>query len=64
MKIIILNPLLKVKGVQSTESNDHGNKNHLRKGERTKMRPKYLDDYVSVMNDDDSDKINVLRYMV
>ena len=45
------------------ENNDHGNKNHLRKGERTKMRPKYLDDYVNVMNDDDSHKVNVLHYV-
>ena len=49
--------------VQEPESNNHGNKINLRKGKRTKIRPKYLDDYVSVMNDDNSDKINVLHYI-
>ena len=45
------------------ENNDQGNENHLRKGKRTKIRPKYLDDYVGAMNDDQSDKINVLHYV-
>ena len=46
-----------------SESNDIGNNNHLRKGERTKIRPKYLDDYINVVNNDNSDKINVLHYV-